>query len=299
MPYAGELCALGTALCWAIGSNLFAVAGRTLGSVVLNRLRILVAMGLLCGALLALRGTPWPVWASSGQVVLLAASGLVGFVFGDAWYFRALVIVGPGRAALLASLAPFFTVALGWPVLGERPGPLALLGTFLTVGGVIAVLANRARQDLPSAEGSPRMGALAGVLGAVGQAVGYVLSKLALQEGGLDALSATVIRIVAAALAIWLITAAQRDVRRTVAALADRAAGLYMVGGAFFGPFLGVTLSLAALQFIPAGVAASITAGYPILAILIASRMNHERLTAAYLAGAAVTVAGVVVLFLR
>jgi drug/metabolite transporter (DMT)-like permease len=36
----------------------------------------------------------------------------VGFVFGDTNYFRALVILGPGRAALLASLAPLFTLAM-------------------------------------------------------------------------------------------------------------------------------------------------------------------------------------------
>ena len=72
-----------------------------------------------------------------------------------------------------------------------------------------------------------------------------------------------------------------------------------MIGGAIGGPFLGVTLSLAALQFIQAGVAASITAIYPLLTFLIAARFHGERLTARTLGGTAVAVAGVVVLFLR
>jgi drug/metabolite transporter (DMT)-like permease len=296
--FAGELAALGTAVCWAVGSNLFAGAVRTMGSVVLNRLRITVGMVLLMLALLVLRGSPWPTWASGPAVALLAVSGLIGFVFGDTWYFRCLGILGPGRAALLASLAPVITVVLGWPLLGERPGPMALLGMALTIGGIAWVLWEREQKERSHVEGSAAMGVLAGVLAAVGQAVGYVISKRALATG-LDPLSATVVRVVAATVGIWLLAAMQRDVRRTLAHLREGRATAFMASGAVFGPFLGVTLSLTALQFVQAGVAASITAIYPLLTLVISSRAHGERLTLRTLAGAVVAVAGVVVLFLR
>jgi drug/metabolite transporter (DMT)-like permease len=296
--FAGEFAALGTAACWAAGSNLFAAAGQRMGSVVLNRLRITVAAGLLCTALLVLRGSPWPVWATSWQVGLLAVSGLVGFVFGDTYYFRSLVILGPGRAALVTSTAPVFTALLAWPLLGERPGPLILLGMALTLGGIAWVIWERQHPTQEHIEGSILVGVVAGVLAAVGQAGGYVLSKLALRTG-LDPLSATVVRIVAAAVGIWLLAAVQCDVRRSLGALRDRAATGFMVGGAFFGPFLGVTLSLTALKYIEAGVAASITAIYPVLTLVLSARFHGERLTLRTLAGALVAVAGVVVLFLR
>ena len=298
MRFAGEFAALGTAVCWAAGSNLFAAAGQRMGSVVLNRLRITVAAGLLCTALFVLRGSPWPVWATSWQVALLAVSGLVGFVFGDTYYFRSLVILGPGRAALVTSTAPVFTALLAWPLIGERPGPLIVLGMALTLGGITWVIWERQHPTQEHVEGSMLVGVVAGVLAAVGQAGGYVLSKLALRTG-LDPLSATVIRIVAAAVGIWLLAAVQRDVRRSLGALRDRRGSAFMVGGAFFGPFLGVTLSLTALKYIEAGVAASITAIYPVLTLLLSSRFHGERLTLRTLAGALVAVAGVVVLFLR
>jgi drug/metabolite transporter (DMT)-like permease len=298
MRFAGEFAALGTAVCWAAGSNFFAAAGRRMGSVVLNRLRITAAMLLLGLALLAARGSPWPTWATGTQVALLAASGLVGFVFGDNFYFRSLVILGPGRAALLASLAPLFTVALGWPVLGEVPGPLALVGMALTLGGVFWVLYQSEAREHVHVEGSAAVGALAGVLGAIGQAGGYVISKLALRTG-LDPLSATVIRIAAACVAVWALAAMAGETARSLDALRDRRAALFMLGGAFCGPFLGVTLSLTALVFIQAGVASSITAVYPILTILLAARFHGERITMRLLAGALVAVAGVIVLFAR
>ncbi len=298
MRFAGEIAALGTAVCWAAGSNFFAAAGRRMGSMVLNRLRITVACVFLGLALFVTRGSPWPVWATGSQVGLLAASGLIGFVFGDAYFFRALVILGPGRAALIVSLAPVFTAILAWPVLSEAPGPLALLGMALTIGGIAWVLWEREHLARTHVEGSARAGIVFGVMGALGQAGGYVISKLALRSG-LDPLSATVIRIAAAAVGVWILAAAQGNPLRSFDALRDRTATWFMLGGAFCGPFLGVTLSLAALKFIEAGVAASITACYPLLAILLAARFHGEKLTPRILGGALITVAGVVVLFMR
>jgi drug/metabolite transporter (DMT)-like permease len=298
LRFAGELAALGTAVCWSAGSNFFAAAGRRMGSVVLNRLRITAAMLLLGAALLITRGAPWPGWATPAQIGVLALSGLIGFVFGDTWYFRALVILGPGRAALLASTAPLFTAVIAWPLLGERLGPLALIGMAMTLGGVWWVLAARSAAQHDHVEGSAAIGVLAGLLGALGQAGGYVLSKIALRSG-LDPLSATMVRVTSACAAIWLLATFEGATVRTLATLQDRRGAAFMLAGAVCGPFLGVTLSLAALHWIPTGIAASITAIYPIFTILLAARFHGEALTWRIVGGAIVAVAGVVVLFLR
>lgn len=277
---------------------LFASAGRSMGSVVLNRLRVTVACVFLATAMLVLRGSPWPYWATLPQVVLLAVSGLVGFVFGDRYFFKSLVILGPSRATLLVSFAPVFTTLIAWPVLHELPGHYALLGMGLTLSGVAAVLSGRASGRMVHTEGSAFAGVVAGLLGALGQAGGYVLSKMALR-GGLDPLSATVIRVTAAMIAIWLLAASTGKVAATFSALRNRRASALMVGGAFLGPFLGVTLSLTALEYIPAGVAASITAIYPVVTLFLAAIVHRERITPRALGGTLVAVAGVVVLFLK
>ena len=65
MPYAGELAALGTACCWTVTALAFEAAGRRVGSLPVNLLRL--ALGLLFltafGALV--HGRPLPVDASS------------------------------------------------------------------------------------------------------------------------------------------------------------------------------------------------------------------------------------------
>jgi drug/metabolite transporter (DMT)-like permease len=121
---------------------------------------------------------------------------------------------------------------------------------------------------------------------------------MALQQG-LDALSATVVRVGAAVIAVWLLAPFQGGYTRGLSTLRDRVATWTMLGGAFTGPFLGVTLSLVALQYTEAAIAASITACYPIPALLIAGHYHRELVTRRTLLGALVTVAGVVLLFLH
>jgi len=298
MRYVGEIAALGTALCWATGSSLFVSAGRRMGSVVLNRMRLTAGAVFLGTALWVTHGSPWPVWATASQIQILVASGLVGFVFGDSFYFRSLVILGAGRAALLASTSPVLVAILARVFLGERLGPLALAGIATTMAGLVIVLYGEVQTERRHPEGSALVGVVSGLLAAVGQSVGYVLSKMALQQG-LDALSSTVVRVGAAVIAVWLLAPIQGGHARTVASLRDRVALWTMLGGAFTGPFLGVTLSLVALQYTEAAIAASITACYPIPALLIASHFHRELVTPRILVGALVTVAGVILLFLH
>src|SRR5439155_15400725 len=112
MALTGEFAALGTGLCWACGANLFHAAGRRMGSLVLNRLRIATAAVFLTVSLLIFKGSPWPTWATPAQIGLLSLSGLIGFAFGDTFSFRSMVILGAGRQSLLASLAPIFTALI-------------------------------------------------------------------------------------------------------------------------------------------------------------------------------------------
>src|SRR5439155_719462 len=126
-------------------------------------------------------------------------------------------------ASLLTATAPLFTTALAWPILHQHPGPQAYAGMLLTLGGVAFAVTSRSRRQAARArhaEGSERLGIVAGLLGAFGQAGGMVLSKIGLRTG-LDPLSATVVRIAAAMITVWALTAAQRQVRPALGALLD------------------------------------------------------------------------------
>jgi drug/metabolite transporter (DMT)-like permease len=85
---------------------------------------------------------------------------------------------------------------------------------------------------------------------------------------------------------------------RVGVALEDRGALGFTAVGAFFGPFLGVSLSLFAVRHTAAGVAASIMALYPVLVIPLVILLHRERVGIAGIGGALVAAAGAALLFL-
>ncbi len=298
MRFAGELAAVGTAVCWGSSSSLFTISGRRMGSLVLNRLRLTVALVLLAGTLWAVRGSPWPSWVTARELRLFAASSLLGFVIGDALYFRSLVILGPGRAALLLSLSPVFATLQAWIFLGETLGPRGILGVAITLAGLATVLYGRSTSEERHPEGSPLVGVLSGVASALFSSGGYVLSKAAL-AGGVDPLTGTVVRVATAVPLVWLLSPLQGGFTRSFVVLRDRVAARALVGGAVLGPFLGVTFSLVALQRTHAAVATSIFSCSPLLAIFLGARFRLEIVTLRTVLGAVVAIAGILVLFSR
>lgn len=301
MPSAhlGELAALTTALCWAGSSLVFARAGRRIGSVSLNLLRLVLALAFSAALAAARRGLPLPTDAGAELWLWLSLSGLVGFVFGDLCLFRAFVVLGPRRALLLMATVPPMTALLGWLALGERLAALDLAGMGLTLAGVAWVLLSQPAAARPvqpdQGDMSLRTGVLLGLGGALGQAGGLVLSKHGM--GGYDAFAATQIRIVAGVVGFAGLYTAIGWWPRFAAALRDRQAVRLAALGAGLGPFLGVSLSLVAVQATQAGVAASIMATTPLLVIPLSAWLEHEQIRWVDLAGAVLAIAGVVLLF--
>lgn len=294
MHHLGELAALGTACCWTVTSVAFTAAGRRVGSLPVNFIRLPLAFVLLAILGLVVRGHALPTDATAHAWGWLALSGLVGFTFGDLCLFRAFVLVGPRLSMLVMALVPVMTALLGQAWLGERIHGLGWLGMAATVAGVAWVVGERR-----AGPGMPRRVGVTGLLlafgGALGQAVGLLLSKHGM--GDYDAFAATQIRILAGGLGFALVFFPTRRWSRVGAALRD-GPGMKMIAvGAVFGPFLGVSLSLLAVQHTAAGLAATIMALPPVLVLAPTWFLRWEPVTGRAAAGALLAVAGSALLF--
>lgn len=296
--YTGQLAALGTALCWAFSALIFAAAARRIGVLSLNLIRLVLGMGFLSLAAWALRGLALPTDASPRAWAWLAVSGLIGFVFGDLCLFLAYMKIGTRLASLMMALSPLLTAVIGWLVLGETLAGRDLLGMTLTVGGIgWAVLEGNPPAPGSVPEPRPSLSGLAlGIGGALGQAGGLVLSKLGM--GDYDPVAATQVRVLAGIAGYVVLISALRWWPRVVESLRDGPALGLSTAGAFFGPFLGVSLSLFAVRHTVAGVAASIMALQPVLIIPLVVILHRERVGPGGVVGALVAVAGVALLFL-
>lgn len=292
----GELAALGTAACWVVTSLTFAAAGLRIGSLSVNLIRLAMAVPMLGLVTLALRGQFLPTDASSSAWMWLSVSGLIGFVFGDMCLFRAFLLIGPRLASLIMATAPLMTAIIGFFVLGEGLGALALSGMALTIGGVAWALADRKARP-PAQAGHRRLGILLALGGALGQAGGLVLSKYGMAD--YDAFAATHIRVMAATLGWLLVFVVTRNWKALQRGLRDPSALRIMAVGTFFGPVLGVGLSLYAVQRSNAGVAASIMSITPILLIPISVIFLRERVGLGGVLGTIIAVSGVAVLFMQ
>ena len=297
----GELAALAASALWAFTTLAIEGAARRIGSLTVNLIRLLFAFTFLCLAGGIFRGRPLPVDATAHAWIWLSLSGLVGFTLGDLCLFRSYLVIGPRLSSLLMSLVPLFTACFGWLALGETLTPRDLLGMTLTVGGIAWAVLERARPAVSerTAEGTLHVtpsGIALGLGGALGQACGLILSKIGM--GTYNAFAATQVRVIAGIAGYSLLFFAIGWWPNVRQGMRDRKALGFAALGAFFGPFLAVSLSLIAIRATVAGVAASLMALTPVLIIPLVVLLRGEKVGIGGIAGAAVAVSGVVLLLL-
>jgi drug/metabolite transporter (DMT)-like permease len=301
-PYFGELAALGTAIAWSFSSIFFTLAGRRVGSEVVNRTRLLFAVVFVAIMHLLLEGQIFPFDAEPYRFGWLALSGIIGYVVGDGFLFQAFVMIGPRLGMLLMALAPVFSAVFGYIFYGEQLSTFEFGGMLLALTGIALVVSDRkptAPSDAPQETRHYVLGVLCGIGAAMGQASGLVASRAGL-EGGFPALSGNMIRLVTAAGVIWLITIVRGQMRQGFVQLREHPEALRSVaGGAVVGPFIGVWLSLIAVQLTELGIAATLMGLTPIFLLPISRILFKEKISARAIAGTVTAVSGVALLFLE
>jgi drug/metabolite transporter (DMT)-like permease len=292
----GEFAALLTAFFWTITALSFESASHKIGSLAVNILRLIAGLVFLSVFNFMHRGLILPVDASLENWIWLVLSGLVGFVFGDLFLFKSYTIIGSRFSMLIMTLVPPITTFFSFLILGERLKLFHYLGMTLTFSGIsMAIFSRTARGEKLKLKLSPR-GILYAFGGAIGQALGLVLSKLGLK--GYDPFAATQIRVMAGIVGFAILITFMSRWGSIIRATCDRKGMITTSLGAFFGPFLGVSFSLVAVKFTEAGIASTIMALVPVFIILPAVVLYKQKVTLPEIIGAIVSVGGVALFFL-
>jgi len=295
----GELAALLASVCFTATSTMFTRAGRLVGSLIVNRTRLLFAVALLALAH-PLMGLPLPWRAEATRWAWLGLSGLVGLVLGDTFLFQAFVWIGPRLTMLMLSLAPILAALLAWLFLGERLSAMQVFAIGLTVSGTLWVVQEQNGQAAaPAGAGNPHFGRgiLFGLGAAAGQALGMIFARQGLR-GDFPALSGTLIRMFTAFVALWGWSIWRGQAGATFRSLrAQPLALMLLAGGSVVGPFVGVTLSLYAVQHAPVGIASTLTSLSPVLLLPVGYFCFQERIGWGAILGTLVAIAGVALLF--
>jgi drug/metabolite transporter (DMT)-like permease len=301
----GETAALCTSVLWTVTSIFFASASRRIGALSVNAYRIVVAVILLGSTHLIAFGTLGPS-ANNAQWFYMALSGIIGLALGDFGYFSSLALIGPRRGVLLMSMAPIFSALSAYLVLGEMLDLWAIIGIAITLSGVSVAVLEREEESgeasLPKRQ--KRLGVLFGLGGSLGQGIGLVISKYGMiaaaddPSAPLNPLSATLIRMLSATFCIWLFVIVAGRLSQVVESSKDGKAIRRTIGGAATGPFLGVWLSMVAVTYTAAGVAATLMSLMPVMVIPLVWIIYRQRTSWRGILGAGIAVVGVAILFL-
>ena len=293
--YQGEIAALSAAALWALATLMFGRLGKQLSPLVLNLIKGSMAIGFIVLTLLVrqLLLTSLP----GMSVGLLLVSGVVGIGLGDTAYFATVNALGARRALLLEMLAPLISAVMALVFLQEQLSAIAWLGMALTLIGIIWVVSERSPQ-IDMGPASAR-GIMLGVMAALGQAIGSVLSRAALADTTVDPLWSSLLRLVAGLVCIGGLLLWRR---RSQPVLPTQMLSGRLLGGvaiaAFFGTYLAIWLQQVALKYSPTGIAQSLLATSPIMVLPMALVIG-ERITVRAAYGAIVALVGVWLLFSR
>jgi len=287
----GEIAGILVSVFWTLSALFFEKAGAKIGSLSVNFIRLFMAVIFLGITTLFTKGMFFPTDASVENWVWLAISGVVGFFIGDMCLFESYAIIGSRTSALIMSLAPMLTAIIGWFFLDEKLGLKNIMAIVISMSGVMIAIANK-KMKL----NIPFKGFLLAFGGALGQAVGLILSKKGM--GNYDPVAATQIRAIFGLLSFTILLTALRHWSKLGKSLTHKSGITSVAIGSFFGPFVGVALSLYSIQRTETGIASTLMALVPIFIIWPSAIMFKEKIKPQHVIGAIVSIIGVSLFFL-
>lgn len=308
--YTGEIISLIVAVSWTVTAVCFEYAGKRIGALTLNIVRLMMSIIMLAIVLKLTTGhvVPWDAGQEAWKWLVL--SGLVGYVFGDFCLFNSYLLIGSRFGQLFMTLAPPTATIAGYLFLGEKMGMYAFVGMLVCIVGIgLSIVGKSVTNNNRLGIQLPLKGVLYGIGAGVGQGLGLVLSKIGMNcyldynppvsslERFMLPFEATQIRAFAGVAGFFIILLLRGEVRKLLTALSDRPAMATSTVGTFFGPFAGVSLSLMAVQYTQAGVASTLMALTPIIILLPSKLIFHEKVTFRQILGAVLSVAGVALFF--
>ncbi len=291
----GEIYSFMTAIFWTITAISFELAGKKIGSLSVNYLRLIIGFILISVFTTFSRGMFLPLDATVDAWIWLSVSGLIGFVIGDLFLFQAYLEIGSRISMLIMALAPPLTALLGFITMREVISFYGIVGMVITILGIFVVVLVKNPEGNNFKFSKSIKGIVYAFIGALGQSFGLIFSKMGM--GSYDPFAATQIRIISGIIGFTLVFLFMNKWDKLKEAIKNKGALKYLLAGSLFGPFLGVAFSLLAIQYTTTGISSTITSIIPVLIIPLSIYVLKEKVSPKEIVGAIISVIGVVILF--
>ena len=310
MTYIGELISIGVAFSWTATALLSEFGSKRLGNLTLNVLRMALALVFSLVLFMVVSGSPMPAGATPEAMGWMLLSGLVGYVIGDFCLFQCYIIIGSRYGQLFMTLAPLSAALMAWITLGQQLSGSALLAMFITLLGIGISVLGRGEHHKVSLK-LPLNGVLFAIGAAMCQGIGLVLSKIGMEHYGLAVpdgapatmeamlpFASTMIRAIIGAIGFIILLSVTKGLGSLKPAVKDPKGMKYTALLTFFGPALGVSLSLMAVRYANAGIASTLMALAPVIIIAPDVLINKHKIKLKEIIGVLVSITGVAMFFL-
>ena len=289
--FPGEVAALESALCWALATVIFGKLGQLFPPLFLNFLKGAIAILMLLFTILI--SDKLLISISPVSLGLLLLSGAIGVGMGDTVYFSALNRLGARRTLLLGMLAPPIAAILALIFLQEQLKMSAWSGIMLTILGVGWVITEGVSGKNERLEWR---GVIFGILAALAQAIGVILSRAALVNTEISPLWSTLLRMAVGEVLLFFGLISQAlNLGLLLKPLQSKKVLWTVIFGTFF-DYLLIYLQQMSLKYTAAGIAQALMATSPLFVLPFAVWMG-DKVTIRAVLGVIVAIAGVTLLF--
>lgn len=303
----GEFFALCTTLCWSLAVFPFAEATKRWGPSATNHFRLIlgsILLTIVCLFILSLSVGKLFLLPELHDWVWFGLSGIFALTIGDFLGFSTYSILGPRIGSVFNTFTPGVVLILSYFFLSERINIVGVAGILITIIGVAGItLGKKEKNKVPTGSLSiTNKGILLGLCYALCQALSFIFAKKGMNaDTHISALQATWIRMLVAMVAAFLSRSLFRRIKVTYAPIfGNMNKGMpYAVYGTLLGPTMGAGFAMYAISLIDISIAQTIFAIVPVLVLLWAWIIYKEKITIQAIAGAAVSVAGVILLIWR
>lgn len=287
----GEICALASALVWALAVILLQRSGESAGPFSLNFFRVALSLPLLILTTIA-SGTPLLLHAPLSDYLILILSGILGIAISDTLFLMSLNKIGAGISAIVSTAYSPMVVGMAFLLIGERVQATDLAGMALIMGAVL--LSTKLQPHLERTSREVIEGIVIGILSVAFLALAIVIAKPVLNRS--PVMWAASVRQAGCMAAFGLIVLTHRGSRVALRFLRPSPAWRFMVPGATLGSYLSLILWIAGMKFTLASRAAILNQTSTIFILIMAIIFLGEPFTFRKGLAAALALAGVLLI---
>lgn len=311
MEHLGEIISLAVACMWTVTALVSEIGTKRLGVLNMNFWRLLMATLFTAVLLVIVTDTPFPIYAGLETWLLMGASGFVGFFLGDYCLFKSYLHIGSRYGQLFMTLSPAAAALMAWVTLGQTLTWMNLIAMIVTGIGIVITILGRSDDGQSLSLSLPWKGVLFGIGAGTCQGIGLVLSKIGMNSYSNDIpmemlsnletilpFAANFIRCITGFLFFFLLILFRKKFGELVEVSSDKKGMIAMLVAVIFGPFVGVGLSLTAVQYTAAGIASTLMALTPIIIIIPSRIIFKTPITFKGVIGAIISCIGVALFFI-